>query len=133
LAGTPGIIVQARLTSKRFPNKMLARINGKPLILYTLDRLIPTTIPIIVAIPSNTSNDGLAWVLEENGYIVFRGFEDDVLDRFLTCAKKFKIDPIIRICGDSSMISDKEVVETLQRFNNSPKQWLTIGLGVQIF
>ena len=68
MAENPGIIVQARLTSKRFPNKMLARINDKPLILYTLDKLIPTLLPIVVAIPSNTSNDGLAWILKENGY-----------------------------------------------------------------
>ena len=33
------IIIQARLSSKRLPNKVLEKINGKPLIKYLISRI----------------------------------------------------------------------------------------------
>ena len=129
----PGIIVQARLTGKRFPNKMLHPINGKPLILHTLERLKPLDFPIVVAIPDKFSNAPLGWILELSNYIVYRGYEEDVLMRFLQCAKEHNFDPIIRICGDSALISAAEILRTLDKYNKWGKNWLAVGLGVQIF
>ena len=134
MAGTPGIIVQARLTSKRFPNKVLHPINGIPLILHTLKRLNGTTpYEIVVAIPDKTSNAGLEWLLVKEGWHVFKGYEEDVLKRFLDCSKVYKIDPIIRVCADNALIDPIEILTTMERYKATGKNWLAVGLGVQIF
>ena len=128
-----GIIVQARLTSKRFVNKMLHPINGIPLILHTLKIINELDFPIIVAIPNTTSNAGLKWLLNQHGYTVYKGWEEDVLMRFLDCAREYKIDPIIRICGDSTLIDPMEIIDTLSKYQRVGKNWLAVGLGVQVF
>ena len=133
MAGTPGIIVQARLTSKRFPNKVLHPINGKPLILHIMSKLEVIQFPTVVAIPSNSSNAGLEWLLTGNGYTVFKGNEEDVLIRFIGCAKKYEIDPIIRVCGDNAFIDVEEILRTLDKYIQFGKNWLAVGLGVQVF
>jgi len=132
MVGNTGIIVQARLTGKRFPNKMLHPINNKPVILHTLERLEPLGIPIVVAIPHQTSNGGLKWFLQDRGYNVFEGPEEDVLHRFVLCAEHYELNPIIRICGDSPIISRAEVIRTIKKYNEFGQNWLAVGLGVQI-
>jgi len=129
----PGIIVQARMTSSRFPCKQIHPINGVPLILHVLDKLKTVGFPIVVAIPDKSSNAGLAWILEENGCDVYKGEEEDVLMRFLKCARKWEFDPIIRVCGDSALIDRGEIIHTYDKYKMSGHNWLAIGLGVQIF
>lgn len=131
----PGIILQARLTSKRFPNKMLYPVNNKPIIQHTLDRLKGLPWDIVVAIPGKYSNQPLAWYLENKGYEVFMidHNEEDVTWRFVKCAEKYNFDPIIRICGDSVLISKDEIVDTMEKYNVWGNNWLAVGNGVQIF
>ena len=51
-------IIQARMNSSRFPNKVLAKIKGKPLIEYLIDQVSYKNLdmPIIIA-TSNKKTD----------------------------------------------------------------------------
>lgn len=111
-----GVIVQARLTGTRFPNKVLANLNGKPVILWVLERIKLCNLPIVVAIPASKTNDYLEIFLKEKGYNVFRGPENDVLARFYLCAKKYKFDIIIRVCGENPLIEPLDVLTHLDDF-----------------
>ena len=55
------IILQAREESVRFPNKVLSRVAGKPLILRLLGRLKDSKLKnqLIIEIPKNNKNDKL--------------------------------------------------------------------------
>ena len=60
-----GIIVQARLTGKRFPNKILCKLNGKMIIDHVIDNLQMPDMEIFFAIPETMENDFLADILDE--------------------------------------------------------------------
>ena len=76
-------LVQARMGSKRLPGKVLKRINGKPLIEILLQRLsrAKNIDKILVTTGLRMENDSLVDSVKKLGYEVFRGSEDDVLDR----------------------------------------------------
>jgi len=102
-------IVQARVGSSRLPGKVLAKINGHPLIHYLLVRLSQSKLidEIVVATSTNPENDELCQVVTTLGYAVFRGDEDDVLQRINQAAVKFDAQHIVRITGDSPLLDAK--------------------------
>ena len=105
-------IVQARMSSKRLPGKVLKTIDEKPLIEILLYRLSHSKAinTIILATSENPENDVLAATVEKMGYDVFRGSEDDVLDRYYHAAKWYGAEIVVRITGDCPII-DPNVVD----------------------
>ncbi len=126
-----GIICQARLTSKRFPNKALYSLKGKPSIQWHLDKICGLGLPVVVAIPNTAPNQPLEYWLLDHGYKVFKDSEDDVLFRYLQCATEYGFEVIIRTCADSIFISRDEIAHTLEWYNTVKR--LCVGVGVQIF
>lgn len=126
-----GIIVQARLTGSRFPNKVLANLKGMPVLEHVLTRAKRLCLPLVVAIPLNESNDALAEWLKDRNYEVFRGKEHDVLDRFLQCAKKHKFDIIVRLNGETPFFEPLYVIENVNEFILTKK--FVYGNGSWIF
>jgi len=94
------IIIPARLTSSRLPNKHLKLINEKPVFQILVERLKPTNLDIILATTTNKEDDPLVELAESLDIKAFRGSENDLLDRTIQAAKKFKVDNIIDITGD---------------------------------
>lgn len=117
-----GVIVQARMTSKRFPGKSMALLDGMPVIQHVLDRCIdirPKTI-IVIAVPDTDASEPLLEFVDKNYSrdIVDNscGSEDNVLERFYKTALFFEFDVIVRITGDCPYLNPKvssEVVELL--------------------
>ena len=102
-------VIQARLNSIRFKNKILKKIKGKEVIKILIERLkLSKEInDIIVAIPNTRSNDSLELFLKKNNINVFRGSEKNVLKRFLECSRKNNINNIVRITSDCPLIDPK--------------------------
>ncbi len=105
-------IIQARVGSKRLKKKILRKIGKKTVIEILLERLkySKKINKIIIAIPNTKQNDSLFKKLKKLNYEVFRGDENNVLKRYYDCAKKFKIDNIIRITSDCPLI-DPELID----------------------
>ena len=81
------IIVQVRQTSKRLKNKIFLKIGNLSLISllhYRLKKIDNTN--LVYAIPGNKENDELYKVLKKLNTNIFRGSENDVLDRFYKAA-----------------------------------------------
>ena len=129
----PTIILQARLTSKRFPNKVLANLWEVPLIKHVLENLSNTGFPIIVAIPFNPQNDPLVYWLDQNKYKWFRGLEHDVLDRFYQCAKKNNLKDIIRVCADTPLIRASDIIKNYVQFLEEERKRMVYGNGSWVF
>ena len=107
-------IVQARMGSARFPNKVMKPINGVPMIELLLKRLSNSKQidRIIVATSVATQNQPLAEHVRALGFDVYQGSENDVLDRFYQAAKQYSPDYVIRITGDCPLI-DSGIVDKI--------------------
>jgi glutamate-1-semialdehyde 2,1-aminomutase/spore coat polysaccharide biosynthesis protein SpsF len=105
-------IVQARMGSTRLPGKVLADVAGKPMIEHIVARLRRSQLinNVIVATSGAKADDRIANTGAQKGFNVFRGDENDVLDRYYQAAKSAKADVVVRITGDCPLI-DPEVVD----------------------
>lgn len=100
-----GIIIQARMASKRLPGKILMNINGQPLILNLYKRINNyIKFPIVVATTTEKSDDLLVNLLSEAHIKIYRGLQDNVLDRYIKAAEFYGITDIIRICADNPFL-----------------------------
>lgn len=99
-------IVQARVSSVRFPRKVLAPVLGRPILGHLLERLALATRvdEIVLAIPDSPANDALAEFAAAQGIPHQRGSEDDVLDRYYRAAERAAADVVVRITGDCPMV-----------------------------
>ena len=100
------IIVEARVDSKRFPKKVIQKINKKFIIEIMIERLkkIKNFRYIILATTKKKSDDILIKIAKKNKIKFFRGHSKNVLNRVLNCAKKFKTEIIVEITGDNPLI-----------------------------
>jgi spore coat polysaccharide biosynthesis protein SpsF len=101
------IFVQARMSSARFPGKMLTPFLGQPLIASVLDALSRDNLrsQIVVLTSAEASDDALAEFVEQTCHVpVFRGDLNDVAGRFQAALDAYPCDWFVRISGDSPLI-----------------------------
>jgi spore coat polysaccharide biosynthesis protein SpsF len=99
-------IIQARMSSARFPAKVLAPLAGKPVIRHVVER-VASVLPverIIVATSDQASDDPLASYVRQLGPAVVRGPLDDVAARFRQSLAAHPCEWFIRICADSPLL-----------------------------
>ena len=100
------LITQARTGSTRLPGKVLMEVNNTPLLKIHLDRLSKSknVDKIIVATTMNEEDDVIEKLGKEWGYEVYRGSENDVLDRFYQAVKNIKPNLVVRVTLDCPLI-----------------------------
>ena len=123
-------IVQARLTSYRFPDIVIKKICGKPMIEFLLNRLARSkkVDKIVIAIPKNKKNHKLYNFLKSKKYNVFRGDEENVLKRYYYAAKFYKADVIIRLTADNPLVDPKLVDEAIIELIKNKKDYVSNSL-----
>ncbi len=106
-----GMIIQARISSKRFPGKVMKKIMNKPMIYRIFERvnLCKKIDVIIVSIPKNKSDNVLYQLLKNSKINVFRGSEPNLLDRYYRTAVKYKLDYIVRLPADNPLPDYKQI------------------------
>ena len=102
-----GIVIQARMTSKRFPGKSMALLNDRPVLEWVINRCkyIRPSDKIIVAVPDTPESDPMLELAEKLGVDNFCGDEEDVLDRYHKAALFHKLDIIVRVTADCPFIN----------------------------
>ena len=102
-----GIIVVCRLSSTRLKNKALLKLNGFTAIERCLLNCLAAETPSqTVLATSMTDKDSELKNYTLNGKVkFFQGSGDDPAVRMLDAAKKFGIDIVVRITGDSPLMS----------------------------
>ncbi len=104
-------IIQARCGSTRFPNKVFALIDGKPLIWHVVNRLKYATKidDIIVATTVSEKDDKIEEWCKENNVHCFRGSEENVLNRYYSASEAFPSDYVVRITADDPFKEPKVI------------------------
>lgn len=114
-------IIQARCGSTRFPNKVFAEIDGRPLIWHVVNRLRFAKMidEIVVATTTDSQDDELeSWCRKEK-VKCFRGNENDVLNRYYQASLTFPSDVIIRITADDPFKEPTVIDQVVQRLIDS--------------
>tara|TARA_Y100000590_G_C15723527_1_gene1014362 strand:+ start:1047 stop:1823 length:777 start_codon:yes stop_codon:yes gene_type:complete len=114
------IVVEARLSSKRLPKKVMLKVLERPLLDLMIERLkkINFVESIIIATTTNKIDDEIVNLANNSGVKFFRGSENDVLGRVVGAAKENNTDIIVQITGDNPLV-DKETVENIIKFYTS--------------
>lgn len=104
-------IIQARCGSTRFPNKVFALIDGKPLLWHVVNRLKYATKidDIIVATTISEKDDKIEEWCKENNVHCFRGSEENVLNRYYSASEAFPSDYVVRITADDPFKEPKVI------------------------
>jgi spore coat polysaccharide biosynthesis protein SpsF len=115
------IILQARMGSTRFPQKVMKPIQGKPMIQLQIERLMAAegVDEIILATTVNPSDDILCDLAKELKINYYRGSELDVLDRFYRTADLYSIDNIVRCNADCPLIDPLVVSSVINAYKNN--------------
>lgn len=102
-------ILQVRSGSTRLPQKMqMPFSDGKTIPELIISKLIASGIQkenIIIATTINSLDDSLANYLSNLGCIVYRGDENNVLNRFIHAAKFYNATHVVRICADNPFLN----------------------------
>lgn len=136
-------ILQARFSSSRLPGKVLADINGLPMIIRQINRVRKATLidRIIVATSDQNSDDKLVGILKSFDIDFYRGDLNNVASRFLQLIEKYNPSNIIRLTGDCPLI-DPEIIDLVvgsHKANNAEYSSNTLnptypdGLDVECF
>ncbi len=105
-----GIIIQARLTSQRFPNKILEPIGDSTVIGMVIDAACRADIgQVYLAMPIGQGIPAAA--VSALPSAVYCGSEHDVGSRFYHCAKKYNLDLIIRLTGDCPLVDPQTIIQ----------------------
>ena len=112
-----GIIIQARMGSSRLPGKVAKIIEEKTVLEHVIERAkkVENCGKVILATTDKKEDDVLENIAKKINVAVFRGSEEDVLDRYYQAAKLFHIDPIVRITADCPLL-DAKIAERVINF-----------------
>lgn len=115
-----GFLITARLKSTRLPNKLLLKIFDREIIRWMIDRLKLSSElnKIIICTSTNSQDDTLISIANEEGVDIFRGSEDDVLQRLYDASVFFKLDYIVNVTADCPLVSLEyisEIIKTYER------------------
>lgn len=121
------VILQARMGSSRLPGKMLIEMNGKPIIDWVIERAkkIRGVDEVILATTTSEADDALAKRAVKNSIGVYRGSENDVLDRYYQAAKEARVDVVMRVTGDCPFLDPEVSGQVLTEFGKGGVDYVT--------
>ena len=135
--------IEARMTSSRLPGKVLMQADGKPLLQHMVERIRKAKLvdEIVVATTINDSDSPIVELCNQLGIKVFRGSEDDVLQRVLDAHQSLNSDVIVELTGDCPLIDPEVIDQVVQEYLNSDIDYVSNahvrsypdGYDVQVF
>lgn len=135
--------IEARMTSSRFPGKVLLPILSRPILALMIERVKKAKLvdEIVVATTTNRSDDIIDHWCQELGVSVFRGSEDDVLDRVVKAHEFRESDIIVELTGDCPFVDPEMIDEAIRCYqeknvdyvSNNYKRTFPDGTDIQVF
>lgn len=140
--GKVGAIIQARARSVRFKGKVLLRLpfGGAHSLVQNIAlraRNVSSVDVVSVATSSDPANDAIAADAAEVGAVVYRGSEDNVLERFYHVATEHKLRTIVRLTGDNPCIDSSIIDHAVEAHEGAGADYtkstgLPVGMNVEV-
>lgn len=142
-----GAIIQARMGSTRLPGKVMLEIAEKTVLGHVIERVkqsrkIDT---VIIATTVDPCDDIIEVDALKYGVAVFRGSEQNVLERYYQAAKENRLDVVVRVTSDCPLIDPFIIDDLIGIFlknnynmvsnsgNDYHKRTIPQGLDVEVF
>jgi spore coat polysaccharide biosynthesis protein SpsF len=111
-------IVQARMSSRRLPGKVLSPIGGRPMLGHLLDRLerVDEIDGVCVATSEESSDEPVVVFCGTRATPCYRGNLANVAERMLAAANAHDADAFVRINGDSPLLDPRIVTQAVELF-----------------
>ncbi len=109
-------VIQARMGSRRFPGKSLARLHHQPVLAWVVDRArgASRVDQVVVATTRDRLDDPLAAWCRSNNIPVVRGATDDVLQRYAEATRAYDADFVVRLTADCPMIPSTLIDDVIE-------------------
>ncbi|MDA9723195.1 hypothetical protein N9U36_02185 [Candidatus Pelagibacter sp.] len=137
-----GIIIQARIGSKRLYGKSIKKIGKVPILIRIVRSIRQNNffknVKIVIATTNLINDNKIIKLAKTEKVQIFRGSENNVLERYYEAAKKNKIKNILRLTSDNPFVNIiflRKLVEIHLKNKNdytSSKLNLPIGIGAEI-
>lgn len=97
---------------------MLAEIMGRPMLELLIERVkrSKSLDQIVVATTEKSEDDRIVQTVEKTGVGVFRGSENDVLDRIIKAGEKYGGEIVVRLTGDNLLVDPFYIDEGVNIF-----------------
>lgn len=114
-------LIQARLGSTRFPRKILADLNGKPILQHVMERAkqIPGVDDVMVITPWADREAIAAAIRGIHLFAVNRLNESDVLERYRRAAEQANADVCLRLTADCPVLDPVVASQVLDLYHAS--------------
>lgn len=131
------ISVAARMTSRRLPGKVMADINGRPMLDRLLERLCDARAAVVVATSESTPIDsGIDAAADRVDVAVARGSDDDLISRHAVIARIWEADYVLLAGADDPLLDPTLFDKVLERLERGDVQYVkTAGwpLGLNVW
>lgn len=137
------VIVQCRISSTRLPGKALMDLGGKPVLAWVLQSMKKLSCDDYYVATDSDSFPFLEPVCRENGFKIFQGSLNNVLNRYCECIKEAGARIVVRATADNPFLFYEAAQYSLDLFEKMEKDgnscdYLTLtglphGCGVEVF
>ena len=120
------ILVQARTGSKRYPEKILKKIDHRSVLEFMIDNLLKkfSKKNIIIATTKFKRDNKIIKIVKRKKIRFFRGPEKNVLKRYIFCAKKFSVKNIIHLTSDCPLVDVDLILKMKKIFFKKKLEYL---------
>jgi spore coat polysaccharide biosynthesis protein SpsF len=123
------LVIQARMSSSRFPEKVLGPLCGIPMLLWTINYCRKVDLPLFVLTSTNESDDQLVGMLEKNDVSYYRGSLENVVSRYLSFMREHQVKKVVRISGDSPLINPDVILKVITQ----DQKYADVDLTTNVF
>lgn len=115
------LIIQARMGSKRLPGKSMMSLAGKPLVERIVERVkrCRKIDVIVLATTEKPEDDALCEIAHRSGIEVYRGSENDLVDRYYQAALHHQAEIIVRLPADNPVVEPGEIDRIVEHYIHS--------------
>ncbi len=119
--------IEARLGSKRLPNKVLKKIGKKSILEILIERLKKSKLidEIVIATSNSKKDEKICKLAKSKKIYCYRGSEIDVLDRIANAISKHKGDIVVQLTGDNPLIDYDLIDKMIKLFKKNRFDFLT--------
>jgi spore coat polysaccharide biosynthesis protein SpsF len=127
------LVIQARMSSSRFPEKALSQLCGSPMLMWTIGYCRKINLPLFVLTSTDERDDQLVGMLEKNDVSYYRGSLENVISRYLSFMKEYHVKKVVRISGDSPLINPDVILKVIAHDQESDDADLTTNVFPRSF